>query len=120
MPRPAHITVPALLTVTLAVVTACSGGSGGGATAGPADQLRLAVSADLPTLDPDTVYQYEGNQILNAVYEGLLSYSSDSTAEIVPGLAAKYEVSPDGLTYTFSLRDDVTFADGRTMTSADV
>ncbi|WP_306215247.1 ABC transporter substrate-binding protein [Actinoplanes sp. RD1] len=120
MPRPAH-TAPSLLAVTLALVTACSGGGGGGAgAAGPADQLRLAVSADLPTLDPDTVYQYEGNQILNAVYEGLLSYAGDSTAEIVPALASKYEVSPDGLTYTFTLRDDVTFADGRKMTSADV
>ncbi|GAA2514715.1 ABC transporter substrate-binding protein [Winogradskya humida] len=108
-----------LLAATFSLAACGSGDSGTKAT-GPADQLRLAVSSDLPTLDPSTVYQYEGNQVLTAVYEGLLSYSPDSTEAIVPQLASKYDVSKDGLTYTFTLRDDVTFTGGRTMTSKDV
>ncbi|MCD5349752.1 ABC transporter substrate-binding protein [Kineosporia mesophila] len=108
-----------LATVALALA-ACSGGGSGSAGARPKDALRLAISSEMPTLDPQTVYQYEGNQVLTAVYEGLLSYSSDSTDEIVPMLAKSYKLSDDGLTYTFALRDDVTFAGGRAMTSADV
>jgi peptide/nickel transport system substrate-binding protein len=108
----------AVLTVVLA---ACSGGSGGSAEpSGPSTTLRMALTGDLPTLDPGTVYQYEGNQVLGSVYEGLLAYASDSSSDIVPQLASSYEVSDDALTYTFTLRDDVTFASGATMTSKDV
>lgn len=107
-----------LLSVTLA---ACSGtGSDSASGSDGSDELRMAISSEMSTLDPQTVYQYDGNQVLTAAYEGLLSYSSDSSDEIVPMLAQSYDVSDDGLTYTFHLRDDVTFADGRTMTSADV
>jgi peptide/nickel transport system substrate-binding protein len=120
-PQRRHVTVAAgLLTLTLALA-ACSGASSGSGSGSDAnDQLRLAISAEMPTLDPTTVYQYEGNQVLSAVYEGLLQYSPDSTDKIVPMLARSYDVSKDGLKYTFHLRDDVTFADGRKMTSKDV
>jgi peptide/nickel transport system substrate-binding protein len=108
------------LTLTLALA-ACSGGSSGSGSGSAAnDQLRLAISAEMPTLDPETVYQVEGNQVLSAVYEGLLQYSPDSTDKIVPMLAKSYEISEDGLKYTFHLRDDVTFAGGRKMTAKDV
>ncbi|MBT0768049.1 hypothetical protein KIH74_03890 [Kineosporia sp. J2-2] len=110
---------PLSAVVIVTSLAACSGTSQGGA-GGAADELRLAISAEMPTLDPQTVYQYEGNQVLTAVYEGLLTYSPDSTDEIEPMLAESYEMSDDGLTYTFHLRDDVTFADGRAMTSKDV
>ncbi|MFI5937378.1 ABC transporter substrate-binding protein [Actinoplanes sp. NPDC051494] len=118
-PRSRRRVLAAGLLAAAFTLAACGSGEGKAATTGPTDQLRLAVSSDLPTLDPSTVYQYEGNQVLTAVYEGLLSYSPTSSEEIVPQLAAKYTVSPDGLTYTFTLRDDVTFTGGRTMTSKD-
>ncbi len=109
-----------LLTLTL-TLAACSGSSSGsGSGSGSDDELRLAISAEMPTLDPETVYQVEGNQVLSAAYEGLLQYSPDSSDKIVPMLAESYDISKDGLTYTFHLRDDVTFAGGRTMTSKDV
>jgi len=52
------------------------------------------------------------------VYSGLTRALPDGTT--IPDLAASYEISPDGLTYTFTLRDDLTFHDGRPLTSADV
>ena len=82
--------------------------------------LRMALSGDMTTLDPSTIYQYEGNQVLTAVYEGLLEYAGDSSAEIEPLLAESYTVSDDGLVYTFNLRTGVVFGDGTVMDSAAV
>ena len=47
-------------------------------------------------------------------------YRLDENAQYVPGLATDYEISPDSLTWTFTLRDDVMMHDGRTFTAADV
>jgi peptide/nickel transport system substrate-binding protein len=73
--------------------------------------LRLAYLADMAQADPDVFYDIEGNTVILSVYEGLLKYKPDST-EIIPSLAEKWEVSPDGLTYTFHLRTGVKFHDG--------
>jgi peptide/nickel transport system substrate-binding protein len=55
--------------------------------------------------------------LLDNVYETLLEIDADGN--IVPGLATVPEVSADALTYTFTLQPDVTFSDGRALTSAD-
>ncbi|MDD3531464.1 MAG: peptide ABC transporter substrate-binding protein [Candidatus Pacebacteria bacterium] len=52
------------------------------------------------------------------VYAGLMGLSG--TGSLVPVLAEKYEVSPDGKVYTFTLRDDATFTDGTPVTAQDV
>jgi len=100
-----------LLLVVLAMLgSGCSstppppqGGSGG--------TLRLAYLADMAQADPDVFYDIEGNTVILSVYEGLLKYKPDST-EVIPSLAESWEVSPDGLTYTFHLRTGVKFQDG--------
>ncbi|WEO75800.1 ABC transporter substrate-binding protein [Cryobacterium sp. SO2] len=101
------------------LATGCSSAATTASSAG-STTLRMAFSSDMTTLDPTTIYQYEGNQVLTAVYEGLLEYKGDSTSEIQPLLAEAYTVSEDGLTYTFTLREGVTFADGTVMDSAAV
>lgn len=59
------------------------------------------------------------NEALNGnVYEGLFSLADSGKVENL--LAIDYKVSSDGLTYTFTLRDGVTFHSGKTLTSADV
>ncbi|WP_375430798.1 ABC transporter substrate-binding protein [uncultured Friedmanniella sp.] len=122
MKRPSWI-VAVVVTALLTATAACSGaggtsdspsGTGGDGSA----TLHMALSSDLTTLDPTIGYQ--GSPVLTSVYEGLLDYAPDSTATIVPLLAASYAVSADGLTYTFKLRTDVKFADGTTMDSAAV
>ncbi len=54
---------------------------------------------------------------MTSAYQGLLQYAPSSTT-IAPLLATKWDVSPDGLTYTFTLRDGVKFADGTPFDSA--
>lgn len=56
--------------------------------------------------------------LLDNVYEGLITRGPDNT--YVPRIAEKYEVSSDGLEYTFTLRDGVTFHDGAKLTAEDV
>ena len=56
---------------------------------------------------------FDGN-----VYQGL--YQLTDSGKVVPLLADSYTVSPDGLTYTFTLKSGVTFHSGKPMTSADV
>lgn len=79
--------------------------------------LRLAFTADMDPPDPDTNYQLQGNQVTTALYEGLLDYAPDSSSEIVGLLAESWEVSDDQLTYTFTLRDGLTFSDGTPLDS---
>ena len=79
--------------------------------------LRLAFPTDMDPPDPDTNYQLHGNQVTEALYEGLLRYSSDNTNEIVGLLAESWEVADDGMTYTFTLREGLTFTDGSPLDS---
>ena len=78
--------------------------------------LNMAFTADMQVPDPDIFYELEGNQVVTSVYEGLVRYKPNS-AEIEGALAESWEVSPDGLTYTFKLRPDVKFQDGTPMDS---
>lgn len=94
-----------------------SGGDGGNSEAGADKVLNLAFSSDMDPPDPDTNYQMQGNQVTTSLYEGLVDYAPDGSAEIVPMLAESWEVSDDQLTYTFTLREGVTFHDGTELTS---
>jgi peptide/nickel transport system substrate-binding protein len=54
------------------------------------------------------------------MFERLLNYDTYPSTNLIPALAKSYDISSDGLTYTFHLRDDVTWHDGTPFTSADV
>ncbi len=63
----------------------------------------------IESLDPITVNNYPALHVLNNVCEGLVDYDKD--AKLEPLIARSYEISPDGKTYTFRLRNDVYFHD---------
>lgn len=88
------------------------------------DVLNTAFYTDMQVPDPDIFYEVEGHQVMLMAYEGLLQYDPAATelgsAQIIPLLAESYDVSEDGLTYTFRLREGLTFADGSPVTSEDV
>jgi peptide/nickel transport system substrate-binding protein len=63
------------------------------------------------TIDPADAYDYFGINIIQNVGAGLVDYRPGST-QIVPALATDWSVSPDGLTWTFNLRQGVKFPDG--------
>lgn len=82
--------------------------------------LAIAVDADVATLHPTDFSSTIELSVLNQIYDTLMYYSADGTKEPEARIAESYEISEDGLDYTFHLRDDVTFHDGTPVTAEDV
>jgi peptide/nickel transport system substrate-binding protein len=93
-----------------AATLAQDGGSGG--------TLVAAISAEPDQLDPHVTSAYVSFQVLENVFDTLVE--PDENLEMVPALAESWEISDDGLTYTFDLRDGVTWHDGTPLTANDV
>lgn len=95
---------------------ACSGGTSRRANAGTRT-VRLALGAlGFPT--PFASNGDLGYHQMSLLYDTLLW--KDSSGQMLPWLAKSFESSPDHLTYTFTLRDGVTWSDGRPFTADDV
>ncbi|MFU8825445.1 ABC transporter substrate-binding protein [Yoonia sp.] len=77
----------------------------------PPGVLVVGQIAEPQALDPHAVTAVNDFRILVNLYEGLVRYGS-GTLEVEPALADSWEISEDGLVYTFALRDGVTFHDG--------
>lgn len=81
--------------------------------------LTIALQLEPPHLDPTSAAAGAIDSVLYSnVFEGLTRFMSDGS--VVAGLAESWEISEDGTTYTFKLRDGVTFHDGTTMDAEDV
>ena len=77
--------------------------------------LRMAQEADPSTLDPAKAYDTTSIQFARLLYRGLVEY--DDQAILHPEVASAYNISPDGKTYTFTIRPDVKFTDGSRVTA---
>jgi len=82
-------------------------------------EYTVLFKDDLDSMDPAIGYTFQSWSPIRAVFDGLMDYKPGTT-ELVPDLAESFEISPDGLTYTFKLHNGVKFHNGRVMTSADV
>lgn len=80
--------------------------------------LRAGMQTDPVGLDPHTTSATSSRNMLENVYDTLVMF--DSGGRIVPGLVESWETSEDGLTWTFTLRGDVTFHNGDPLTAGDV
>lgn len=81
--------------------------------------LVYARGADSLTLDPANASEGESVKVVENLFEGLVEYE-DTTTAVRPCLATAWTVSPDGLQWTFTLRQGVTFHDGAPLTADDV
>lgn len=80
--------------------------------------FRIAFPADILTLNPFTATDLRSIWVLGLIYEPLVALSPD--LRVVPWLAERWEVSPDGKVYTFYLKRGVRFHDGKELTADDV
>ncbi|WP_306770251.1 ABC transporter substrate-binding protein [Mycobacterium sp. KBS0706] len=74
---------------------------------------------DVTTLDPAIGYDWQNWSMIKSLFDGLMDYKPGTT-DLVPNLAESFEVSADGLTYTFKLRHGIKFHNGRELKAADV
>ena len=77
----------------------------------PADTLVVGVIEEVTTMDPAIDYTFGSGPLFRAAYERLVNFDS-GVGQVVPELATSWDVSADGLTYTFHLRSGVVFHDG--------
>ena len=89
-------------------------------TNNPCEMTDMTIG-EADTHDPADAYDSASGDVISNVYDTLYRYEGDGDGGsiIVPRLATGYTVSDDGLTYTFTLRDDVYFSNGDHMTSTD-
>lgn len=118
------IILTSLILVLAIIFTGCSSPSnegkdpaGNNQTAGGKKILRSNNSSEPGSLDPALAQGTHESWILENVFEGLMTF--DENGELVPGMAASYEISEDGLTYTFKIRDGVTWSNGDPVTAED-
>ena len=127
--------------MTASLIVGCGGKSSGNSGSAPADadaastapaqtadasagemveggEFIKGVSTEAPGFDPFTVQTADARSIFFNIYEGLMKTQPDGS--FAPGLAEKCEVSDDGKTYTFSLRQGVKFHNGNDLTMNDV
>lgn len=79
--------------------------------------LVFVNGAEPETLDPAIITGQPEGRVVHALFEGLCAFNADGHAK--PGVAESWAISEDGKTYTFHLRDDAKWSDGRTLTAHD-
>ena len=91
--------------------------------------VNACLSSEPDTVDPSLISYVDASVYTQHQFENLMKYQVSSIpvgededlnyVELVPGQAESYEVSEDGLVYTFTLRDDIYWSDGQPVTAAD-
>jgi peptide/nickel transport system substrate-binding protein len=116
--RPQRVLAASAAALTAVTLAACASsdresgsGEGGGGEAESGGTLVFGAAGDPAMLDPAFGSDGETFRVARQIHEGLLGNEIGGT-EPVPELAEDYEVSEDGLEYTFNLRQGVTFHDG--------
>lgn len=102
----------AFVLVALSLVTAAS-------AAPPRDAMVVGLLAEPVTMDPPQITDLNSTRVIKRMFEGLTAQEL-GTYKVVPGLAQSWDISKDGLTYTFKLRPNVKFHDGTPLTAEAV
>lgn len=102
------------------MVAGCSHSPGGASPGGEprtAAILLRGLGAEPDSLDPQKARSVEAQRVLRDICEGLTTL--DKSGAAAPGVAEKWQVSPDGKTYTFFLRHDARWSNGQPVVGAD-
>ncbi|WHY86588.1 ABC transporter substrate-binding protein [Neobacillus novalis] len=115
-----------LVLILLLILSACSSNSTGtdskGTTKGndgeavKGGKINIDMSADFSHLDPAMCYDFGCYEVVTQFYNMLVTYEPDST-KLVGSAAEEFNISDDGLTYTFKLKKGVKFHNGTEMTA---
>lgn len=122
MLSPSRMAVAVLLALAAAALAACGPADeaprpGAAPTADAGVVFHRGNGAEPDTLDPHRSEETAAAAILRDLYEGLTTETVDST--VVPGMAASWEISDDGLVYTFQLRENARWSNGDPVVAED-
>src|SRR5882762_9815059 len=123
--RPLSLRQPFFRSITAIVLgVALVAGLAGPATAAETPRrggvLLAIIGADPPSLDPHQESTFANLQLVAPLYSTLLQIDPYEYPKIVGDVATEWKVSPDGLSYTFKIRQGIRFHDGSPLTAADL
>jgi peptide/nickel transport system substrate-binding protein len=82
--------------------------------------LLAVIGADPPSLDPHQESTFANIQLVAPLYSLLLQIDPYEYPKVIGDLATEWKIAPDGLTYTFKIRQGIKFHDGSPLSAADV
>jgi oligopeptide transport system substrate-binding protein len=103
--------------LVMAVITACTKSDFAENANSTMDTLRVDIGAEPPSLDPTLSEDTSSERVLFDLFAGLVDF--DQANNVIPGMAYKWQISPDGKTYTFYLRKGLKFSDGSPISAQD-
>ncbi|HML38372.1 MAG TPA: peptide ABC transporter substrate-binding protein [Bacillota bacterium] len=103
------------------VVSLAACGGGGAKEADKGFEMTICIASEPESIDPALNRTVDGSNMIPHMFEGLMKYVNDGkgNAVLTEGQAKSYEMSDDGLVYTFKLRDDAKWSDGQPVTAKD-
>lgn len=107
-----------MLIMTIALSGCLGGKSGDDSASRDKKSIVVGIQQDLDSLDPHLVVAAGTKEVLFNIFEGLVK--PDTNGNLVSAVASDYKISEDGRTYTFTLRENVKFHNGKTVTAQDV
>lgn len=114
-----RVILVSVLMVLILMLTAC--GSKKAVTFGPNNTVVVAREInDAVSLDPQVAYEFSSVTAAHNLYSNLVTYEKGDATKPVPGVAEKWEMTPDGLTWSFQLKKGIKFASGNEITAEDV
>lgn len=108
------------MTVALAgsILAGCGSTSKSGTESASGNKvIKVNLGADPKTIDPGLNNSVEGGKVIVNAFQGLTDLDKDE--KVIPGVAEKWDISKDGLHYTFHLRKDAKWSDGKPVKAQD-
>src|SRR5262245_44344859 len=112
--------IPFMAAVSIAMLVAAAPLARAADTPRRGGVLLAAIAADAPSLDPHQEETFATLQLVAPCYSTLLQIDPYHYPKVIGDVATEWTISPDGLTYTFKLREGIRFHDGSSLTAADV
>ncbi len=113
-------TAPTAAAATAAPATQVAAGQQGPTMKNPNQVVVVSQDLGWEDFDPAYCYNVGCSETIQNIYDGLILPKQEKVDEFIPQLATKWDISPDGKTYTFTIRQGVKFQQGQALTPEDV